>query len=174
MPGLMSSIELLSTRELQACGAACLAKYFAAKGISSHHVDRLVAHLISLLTCTDLPAWESSGARLEFAGRGDPSPPELLAGMLPATREILERLTESVVEIGLVDMYGAETDEPRRFLARAIHLLESEGVRPPSLGELFPSRGSEEVRGWGPPVPVDQYEEVRRFCERLSNRQGGL
>jgi len=129
-----SRLKHLSTRELQAYGAACLATFCANKGISSPYVDALIAHLLSVLTCSDLPGWETAGARLELTGRGDPLPPGLLASLRSDMLPILQHLVDSVVEIGLVDMYTAETERPFEFLLRTTTILELQGVHPPSIG----------------------------------------
>src|SRR5687768_16304136 len=102
------TLNHLSTRELQAYGAACLAKFCADKCIFSQHVERLLAHLLSLLSCEHLPAWEAAGARLVLTGRGDGLPRDLRERVKPDLVEIFEQLVELVVEIGLIDMYGAE------------------------------------------------------------------
>lgn len=158
-----STLKTLSTRELQAYGAACLAKFCADNGISSSDVDQLVAHLLDLLTCQDLPGWESTGARLGLAGRGDRLPMQLEAAVSPDLVGVVRHLVESVVEIGLVDMYGAETDQPLEFALRAVDILESHGVHPPDWRDLFPMRNDQEAQGWGRPASSDQYEHAREW-----------
>ena len=165
-----STLKTLSTRELQAYGAACLAKFCADKGISSPDVDQLVAHLLGLLTCEDLPGWESTGARLGLAGRGDRLPMQLEAAISPDLLGVLRHLVESVVEIGVVDMYGAETDQPLGFALRAVDILESQGVLPPAWRDLFPMREAQDVQGWGRPVSSEQYEHAREWVRSRSGR----
>ncbi|MEM7351022.1 MAG: hypothetical protein AAF657_09470 [Acidobacteriota bacterium] len=157
---------------MQACGAACLAKFCSEKGIGSTNVDGLIEHLLLLLACTDLPAWESSGAGLELSGRGDPLPDSLVNSLTPDLARDFQRLIESVVEIGLVDMYGAVTDLPAKFLAESQRLLESNGVQPPKPEELFPEGGKEDLCGWGEPMIESEYRVVReRFLEMLARRK---
>lgn len=153
----------LSTRELQAYGAACLARFCADKGIDSPHVCDLVGHLVDVLTTDNLPAWESAGARLALAGRGDPLPSELREAIGDEISDEFERLVSLVVEIGLVDMYGASTDEPLEMLTRALDLLQRCGVRAPPTSEVFAGGSMKNVRGWGPAVTHSQSEHVRTW-----------
>lgn len=161
----------MSTRELQAYGAACLAKYCAAKGVQSPPVEELIEHLLLLMTSSSLPAWEAAGCALEMTGRGDPLPASLEQLLPSGNLEELDDLVESVVEIGLVDMYGPETDKPLKYALRAQGILESAGVQPPRFEELLPpaeGRG----RGWGKPLSDEQYQHVRDWCMRTMKRGG--
>jgi hypothetical protein len=160
------SMEDLSTRELQAYGAACLAKYCAAKGIHSQHVEWLVDHLLLVLVATRRSAWETAGTMFELAGRGEPLPPDLEERIPASERTRFERLVGSVVEIGLVDMNGAEADRPLKLTREARELLEAANVEPPSVEDLFPGRQQTAERGWGEPVAVEQYRHSRDWCLR--------
>lgn len=153
----------LSTRLMQAYGAACIAKYCSVKSISSEHVVALIEHLLNVLTTSNLPDWERSGTRLALSGRGDPLPDELLARVPASDVQTFDELVQCVVEIGLVDMYGAETTEPARFLERVVSILRSSSVEPPSIAELIALIGVSET-GWGDPLTVDQYRKVREWC----------
>jgi hypothetical protein len=153
----------ISTRGLQAYGAACLVKFCAAKDISSPHVDELIGHLLSLLVGVDLPAWEAAGARLMLAGRGDPLP-EQLSTRLPQDRiRSFQELVECVVEIGLVDMYGDDSGGPAEFVGRVIAILEAGGIRAPSIVELQDLLEHREG-GWGLPESQDSYKRIRDWC----------
>jgi hypothetical protein len=146
-----SNLKNLSTREMQAYGAACLARFCADKDISSPHIDRLIEHLLSVLICDDLPGWESIGSRIGLTGRGDELPREVQQVVRPILTEALQHLLESVAEIGLVDMYGAETERPFEFLIRTVDILESCDVQPPSIQKLFPTRDGGACERMGAP-----------------------
>jgi hypothetical protein len=160
------SMEDLSTRELQAYGAACLARYCAAKGIHSQHVEWLVDHLLLVLVATRRSAWETAGTMFELAGRGQPLPPDLEERIPASERARFERLVGSVVEIGLVDTDGAETDQPLKLTREAQELLQAANVEPPAVEDLFPGRQQAAERGWGEPVVVEQYRHARDWCLR--------
>ena len=102
----------LSTRELQVYAALCLTRFCAARAISHPNIDELVAHLASILTAVDLPAWEQRGAGLALSGRGDPLPAQLEARIPAPIREPFRRLVHSAVEVGLANMYSASTETP--------------------------------------------------------------
>lgn len=159
-------MEELSVRELQAYGAACLARYCAEKGIHSKHVEWLIDHLLLVLVSTRLPAWETAGTMFELTGRGEPLPPELVELIPEGELSRFERLVSSVVKIGMIDMYGADTDQPLRFARKSRELLESASVDSPSVEDLFPSRQQKVGRGWGEPVTAEQYRHARDWCLR--------
>ena len=159
------SMEDLSVRELQAYGAACLARYCAAKGIHSKHVEWLVDHLLLVLVATRRSAWETAGTMFELTGEG-PLPPDLEEMIPAAERTRFEQLVKWVVEIGLVDMDGAETDQSLKLTRETQELLKAANVEPPSVEDLFPGRQQTAERGWGVPVTVEQYRHARDGCLR--------
>lgn len=164
------SMEELSTRELQAYGAACLARYCAAKSIHSKHVEWLVDHLLLVLVATRRSAWETAGTMFELTGEG-PLPPDLEEMIPAAERTRFEQLVKWVVEIGLVDMDGAETGQtgqPLKLTRETRELLKAANVEPPSVEDLFPVHQQTAERGWGEPVPVEQYRHARDWCLRAS------
>lgn len=153
----------LSKRVMQAYGAACIAKYCSVKSISSEHVVALIEHLISVLTASYLPDWERAGAQLALTGRGDPWPDDLMTRVPPSEIQTFHNLVECAVEIGLVDMYVAETNGPEIFLGRVISILQSSSVEPPSMAELIALTSVNET-GWGDPISNAEYRSVREWC----------
>ena len=153
----------ISTRVMQAYGAACIVKFCAAKSISSEDVTALVEHLLNVLTSSNLQDWEVSGTRLSLSGRGDPLPKELVRRMPPSLLEPLHHLVECVVEIGLIDMHGAVTSGPVKFLERVRALLAPSSVEPPSIAELIALTGASEP-GWGQPLSLVEYRKAREWC----------
>lgn len=162
-----------STRELQAYGATCLAKFCAETGIYSSSLFVLIDHLLLILTSSDLPAWEAEGATLELAGRGDPLPDDLARSIPRDLALDFRRLVEYVVEIGLVDMYGRQTDLPLNFLLASCDILKAHDIEPPLLEELFPSHGRATNSGWGAPLTDEQYQHLRTWCIRILGRSLG-
>ena len=156
----------LSKRELQVYGAACLARFCESKRITTPSVRSLVDHLLLVLTAPDLPQWETAGARLELAGRGDPLPTDVVAGLSDGDADDFKCLMDTVVEIGMVDMYGADTSLPSHYLRKSVSLLERSGVEPPRLEELFPRRTVPDVVDWGPPGNSEDHRRLREWCSR--------
>ena len=159
------SMEDLSVRELQAYGAACLARYCAAKGIHSKHVEWLVDHLLLVLVATRRSAWETAGTMFELTGEG-PLPPDLEEMIPAAERTRFEQLVKGVVEIALVDVDGAETSQSLKLTRETRELLKAANVEPPSVEDLFPVRQQTAERGWGEPVTAEQYRHAREWCLR--------
>lgn len=94
--------------------------------------------------------------------------PEKLLNRIPtSTAVVFFNLLESVVEIGLVHMYGADTEGPLEFASTAVQILESHGVDVPSSNEVLGPTDKRSA-GWGEPLPERCYERARRWCrERL-------
>jgi hypothetical protein len=161
------AVELLvtrSTRELQAYGAACLAAFVAAKKVKHSSVRELVEHLLEVLNTSDLPRWESRGGALSLPGRGDRLPGELVS--VPDLADLLE----AVVEIGLVDLYGADSEQPLAFALAAVEILHRNGLPAPPP-QVILGEPSGEGSGWGPPLGRAIYEKARHWClQRLEER----
>lgn len=125
-------LEDASAANMQVFGATCLYQYCVAKGIHScASVVELIDHLKSISASEDLSEWEAAGAVLQLGGRGDALPGEIES--LLGQKEAVEFgiLVECVVEIGIVDMYGASTDLPLQFVRRTIEILERAGIPVP-------------------------------------------
>ena len=146
---------------MQAYGAACLWAFCREHGLDVPSVAELVLHLASVLTEPNLPQWEANGGRLQLPGRGDPLPVELTRQAGPSAADF-EKLLHSVVEIGLVDMYGDDTDQPLHFLNSSIAVLQRTQSPLPKLSEVIvhnPGTPS----GWGDPVSRDDYRHAMQW-----------
>ncbi|MCA9598313.1 MAG: hypothetical protein KC776_33605 [Myxococcales bacterium] len=153
-----------STRELQAYGAACIATYSSALGLRSNAIRELVEHLLLLLTAEDLPDWE--GGTHDLALLDDELPEAFLAELPESAAQTCDRLVDLVSEIGLIDMYGANTEAPLRHAEQAVALLQQAGVPPPPVVDVL---GEEQADApveprWGEPVPPEVYLRARDWC----------
>ena len=145
----------LSIRKLQAIAALCLAQFCRAYNIRHPAIEELVEHLLRLLISNNLPNWDSEGAGLELAGRGDPMPTALEVIIPQPVAHSFRHFVEHAVEVGLVCMYGRTTDEP-------LKILEQTGVEAPDVDDLFKAESNDsEKEGWGRPVSSTDYERVR-------------
>lgn len=68
-------------------------------------------------------------------GRGDPIPES--PNSVPSSGDLSElaRLVDSVIEVGIVDLYDAQTDLPLRFLDKAMQTLERNAIPLPALAD---------------------------------------
>jgi hypothetical protein len=159
----------LSNRDKQAYAALCLAKFCAAKGIRHPSITVLIEHLLSILVSRDLPKWERAGAALELTGN-DPLP-TTLENVLPSdvTAEEFGRLVNYVVEVGIINMYGADTEHPLSFLEKVISVLKQFKVEPPRMRDF--AQGVEDKpsaskgigsRSWGSPASAGVYDDLLR------------
>jgi len=169
------SLRFLPTRKKQAVAALCLAEFCAANGIAHSAINELVAHLLSILTSVDLPEWEHQGSKLRLSGRGDPLPDSVAAVLPDCMSRVFAHLVECVVEVGLVDMYGGPTEEPSRFLLECIAILNSCGIRPFPIHELFALDESQQRDAfhWGDAVTAEEYEEVLSVYQAISTGPTG-
>ncbi len=60
-------------------------------------------------------------------------PLELESKLDPDDKEDFMVLVDSVVEVGIVDLYGAPTDMPFRFLKKAMDILRKNDIPLPPL-----------------------------------------
>lgn len=158
--------RILTKRELQAYAAACLVEYARALGIRSPSLDKLVDHLLALLVATDLPEWEGGldAVTEDWLERLRHRIPDELMGEV-------ENLVWEVVEVGVHDMYAADTAGSLESAHMVLDALARRGVIPPTLEELFGADVEDRdafpgAIPWGEPVPMNRFEIIRRWCRR--------
>lgn len=153
--------DLKTIRAMQVFAGLCLSKYCAFHDLKHSAIDELLAHLFSIATTNDLPEWDSKGAQLDLCGRGEEAPKSLLATIPPDKVRTFSQLVDWCVEVGIVDLYGADTAQPRRCLSECLGILKLDCIAPPAhepLLEFFakrPPKGGEssESEHWGHCVP---------------------
>ena len=148
---------MLTNREMQCLGAAYLQRFCSAHCIEDVSLDELISHLLNIICASDLPAWETEGGRLTLCGRGDPMPEHLSHKLPGEQRNDFGRLIEHVVEIGIVDMYGANTDGPAIHLEEARQILEANDLVAPSP-DLFRVQPRPIDGSWGNPIPTSEFD----------------
>ena len=121
-------LRKLSTQEKQIYAAKCLENYCIHLKIDDESVDCLIEHLYAMKESTNLPKWESIGAKLSLTGRGDPLPISLLEKIPKHKLMEFSSLVDNCVEVGLSDMYGADTENPYQYLMKCIEILMSEKI----------------------------------------------
>jgi hypothetical protein len=158
-----NSLAELPIRKKQALAALCLAQFCAVHRIEHPSVTQLIEHLLSILVTTSLPEWDRRGSTLELAGRGDPLP-EPVKTILPkqVSEPTFRSLIDHVVEVGLVNLYGALTDEPFQMLQKCIEIIGHAGVSCPVLDDRFYEqvKADPSWSGWGDPLRVDEYQSI--------------
>ena len=123
-------------RQRQLYAASCLQAFCQAQALSHPAIAQLLSHLYAIEHATSLPAWESEGAGLALNGRGDPPPAELARWLADQDlRDSFLQLVDCVVEVGLADLYGADTAMPAGFIQRIEAILLSHAVALPTAPE---------------------------------------
>ncbi len=79
--------------------------------------------------------WENKGAQLELAGRGDALPKSIDSLISIKDKSSFTELLESAVEVGITDMYGAETENPTLYLKKCIAILNKNKITTPKIDE---------------------------------------
>ena len=154
---------MLSNREMQCLGAVYLRTYCNVFGITDNSLIELVAHLMRIVAATELSAWEKEGGNLAVPGRGEPLP-EYIVNKVPCGRlSELNELIEQVVEIGIVDLFGADTSQPKEFLKRARHILQANQIPVPVVS-LFQVQPRPLLDSWGEPLTAPEY---KNFLSRV-------
>jgi len=120
----------------------------------------------------DLASWEREGATLELTGRGDPLPASLAAIVPPHLAIAFDRLVQSTVEVGIVDMYGKGTEEPFRFLNEVVKVLEQSGVSLPDVDDLFNAEASDRKNErFGDTLSAADVERVWERYRKISSER---
>lgn len=128
---ILSKFKSLSVPEIQLYGSSCIREFCAKKEISHPAIFELLDHLESMRSSQNLPEWDNKGALLKLNGRGDDIPVDLEEILIQKKATDLTALVDSVVEIGIVDLYGGRTNLPIEFLERAMTILEQNKIQLP-------------------------------------------
>lgn len=124
-----------SSAAIQIYASLCLRRYCELKKISHIAVTELLGHLDSIPESSGLSDWDARGAQLDLNGRGDPIPENLRLSLPNDDLYEFSSLVDSVVEVGIVDLYGASTDLPLKFLDSVLQVLERNSVPFPALNK---------------------------------------
>lgn len=126
--GLENKLRKFSTQEKQVYAAKCLENFCIHLKINDESIDYLIEHLYAMKEYSDLPKWERIGAKLSLTGRGDPLPFSLLEKIPQHKLPQFTNLVNNCVEVGLTDMYGADTENPYQHLMKCIEILRFEKI----------------------------------------------
>ena len=165
----------LDVRHKQLYGVLCVRRFCIKYGISHEYIDALLQHLVKLLIADDLAKWEQEGAGLALPGRGDPLPSELEDQIDKQLRKDFYALIDSCVEIGITDMYGANTEDPNKHVAECIEILRRHNIEPPEReiyfnalksgilrsGEPVSRDGIQWGQWWGKPVSPQIFDQLK-------------
>ena len=164
---MSAGLSNLSTRMKQAWGALCIAIYCNEKGIRHPSIDQLIPQLLALLVAPCLPQWETNLCKLDLHGLGEPLPPDLETLLVPQTRNEFYELIENTVEIGMSDMWVANTSRPLEHALKCAEILKRNGIDPPAVDALFPSHEDDLGGDWGPEFSSDEYARVKVRFNRI-------
>jgi hypothetical protein len=125
-------LNKLTWEQKQLFASKCFKTYCEYFCIKDDSINKLLEHLNSMEKYKnqyhDLATWERNGADLELTGRGDPLS-QILLEKIPNEKLIeFKNILTYTVEVGLCDMYGANTNEPYEYLIKIIKILEKNKI----------------------------------------------
>lgn len=151
----MNNYEAMNIRQMQAYAAICFSNYCKVHSIVDEDLQRLIMHLISILSAKDLAEWEKRGRSLRVAGRGDPLPDNLSAQIGESNIQEFNEILDSCVEVGLSDMYGESTNMPAFFMEKCISAIRRQGVALPSEDVISGIGGGQDE--WGDAISENDF-----------------
>jgi hypothetical protein len=145
-------------RQMQAYAAICLWSFCNHLGIRHDSINELLTHLMGMLTAHSLPDWEQIGTGIAITGRGDPLPGEVEKAIPVGKLDTFNSLVECCVEVGIVDMYGNTTEQPKEFLEKCMNILNESGAELPSAENL--TKYDVGTDSWGEAINHSQYDDI--------------
>jgi len=126
-------LKKMTTKQKQVIAAKCFSKYCEEKNNRHNSIDKLVEHLISIENFENIVDWEQKGTQLELVGRGDEIPKSIDNIISLKDKSTFNELLECAVEVGIIDLYGAETENPKLFLEKCIRILKKNNISLPTI-----------------------------------------
>jgi hypothetical protein len=120
-------------RVLQLYASTLLQTYCTAKSFQHCAINDLIAHLNNYPENHTLSEWEKMGALLPLNGRGDDMPSDLNESIPTQDIEDFCQILDSAVEVGIVDLYGAPTDLPLKFIEKMSLILSRNKIDLPQF-----------------------------------------
>jgi hypothetical protein len=160
----MNELMSLNVRKMQFYGALCLWRFGKKINFLPDSVMKLVNHLTLILCSTDLPKWEERGRFLRIAGRGDPLLDEVIKQAPENYLSDLSSLVEFSIEIGIVDMYGADTNAPSEFLSKSIDILNKRDIPLPDAKYLIDIKNND--GHWGGSISESEVKDLMKLYEK--------
>ena len=154
----MSVINSFNIRQLQVYAGLCLWQFCTHFQIRHFLIDELIIHLMKMITATDLTRWEQSGTSLGITGRGDLLPKDVSLLFTPDNLKRFNALIENCVEVGIIDLYGASTNQPLNFLRQSMKILSNSNVPLPPPDLLVKYKKG--VNSWGEPISDLDLKEI--------------
>ena len=131
---------------MQFYAAICVHRFCRHYEVNDAELNRYIHHLASIMTMKDVVGWADSFDSSDIDKLAVCLPERFSAMMPTATLKDLEALIGYSAEVGLVDMYGAPTNDPQLFLRKCLAILDKHQIAVPDLQNLNPNREHEE---WG-------------------------
>ncbi len=158
------NVTKFNIRIKQAIGAMCIMSFCDKHGIKHDTIKELLNHLLKLLIVEDIPQWNEDGLNIEITGRGDDLP-EALLNIIPENLyyDFFE-LVDKSIEIGIVDLFGAPSELPGKFLLDCLQILDKHNIAF-SIPKFLPET---DINPWGKPLLVEEYERVIDHVKRYS------
>lgn len=155
-----------SNREKQIIGAISILFFCEKYSIYHKSIGELVEHLFEILISENLPQWDQDGLKIDIIGRGELLPEKLDEIIKPELKNDFSKLIEFVIEIGIVDLFGANTNYPSLFLKNALEILIKHNIQAKITENLF----SPQSEGpWGKKWDLEKYNDLKLLYKDMIN-----
>ncbi|WP_417356561.1 hypothetical protein [Flavobacterium sp.] len=157
-------ISDLKIREQQLIGTLCIVCFCKKYDIQHHDIDEFVSYLLSILIADNLPEWEDEGLKVNIVGRGEPLPQSVENSILPKLRGDFQKLIDIASEIGMADMYGADTSAPVLTTQQCMAILAKHKIEV-TLPEEFLNDTDEDR--WGEPWSDEKFNSLKIYLDSI-------
>lgn len=162
-------LSKINNREKQAIGAISIL-FFCEKYLIYHKsIGELVEHLFEILISENLPKWDQDGLKMDIIGRGELLPEKVDEIIKPELKNDFFQLIEFVIEIGVVDLFGENTNYPNLFLKKAFDILKKHSITIKITETLFNSECEE---AWGEKWDLEKYNDLKLLYKDMIKKQG--
>lgn len=155
-------ISDLKIKEQQLIGALCIVCFCKKYDIQHQDIDEFVSYLLSILVADNLPEWEGEGLKVNIVGRGEPLPQSVENSIPLKLRGDFQKLIDNASEIGMADIYGADTSAPVLATQRCMAILAKHKIEV-TLPEEFLNDTDEDR--WGKPWSDEKFSDLKRYFE---------
>ncbi|RYJ41476.1 hypothetical protein [Flavobacterium beibuense] len=156
-------ISDLNIREQQLIGALCIISFCQKYEIYHEDIQEFADHLLNILIADNLPDWEGEGLKLEIIGRGEPVSQSVENSIPLKLRDDFQKLVNNASEIGIVDMYGANTPAPFWAAQQCTAILAKHKIEVALSQEFLNDTSTDR---WGEVWDAEKFNDLKRYLQR--------
>ncbi len=148
----------MNNRKMQAYSAICLLECCRQKSIIDPELNNLILYLLSILKATDLTIWDQEICDVDIPGRGEELPDRVMVKIKNEEQPIFVELINNCTEIGIADMYGANTNAPEHHYLESLNNCKQLGVELPRIDPILEIENGNNP--WGNAISSAEYKNI--------------